>query len=285
MTLNIKIAKPSARNIILRKHQEIKGPRAALMQPTFLPWQGFFGLILSSDIFVFLDDFQFCRRSYHQRNRLFLPNRSVAWATVPVEHTGNSDCKINEVKPLLGVEFIRKFERTLQQAYGKTPHFDDIFPLIIEWILKKWDTLAEMNIDFIKMVADLVGLKSKFITSSEIYTGCSVRSQRLEAILETIGAASYLSARGSYSYMREDGIFPINNIETYFQHFVPKPYRQIQTKDFVSHLSVLDSLFQIGTRGTLDVLIHSQEGFIIWDDMPQELEGGPFFGFEHLDQR
>ena len=44
----------------------------AMMQPTFLPWLGYFQLIHKSDLFVFLDDFQFSVQSYHQRNKLFV---------------------------------------------------------------------------------------------------------------------------------------------------------------------------------------------------------------------
>ena len=46
--------------------------KVGMMQPSFMPWQGFFELIFISDIFIFLDDFQFSVQSYHQRNRLFV---------------------------------------------------------------------------------------------------------------------------------------------------------------------------------------------------------------------
>jgi WbqC-like protein family len=41
----------------------VEHPRIALMQPAFLPWQGFFGLVAAADVFVLLDDFQFQRPS------------------------------------------------------------------------------------------------------------------------------------------------------------------------------------------------------------------------------
>ena len=45
--------------------------KVAMMQPTFLPWQGFFALISACDRFVFGDDYQYSAGSFHQRNRLF----------------------------------------------------------------------------------------------------------------------------------------------------------------------------------------------------------------------
>ncbi|WP_370302900.1 WbqC family protein, partial [Rheinheimera baltica] len=44
--------------------------KCAIMQPTFLPWSGYFNLMASVDVFVFLDDAQFQKGSWHNRNRI-----------------------------------------------------------------------------------------------------------------------------------------------------------------------------------------------------------------------
>ena len=44
--------------------------RVAIMQPTYLPWAGYFGLMHYVDIFVLLDSVQFERRSWQQRNKI-----------------------------------------------------------------------------------------------------------------------------------------------------------------------------------------------------------------------
>ena len=44
--------------------------RIAVMQPTYLPWAGYFNLIEETDAFVFLDDVQFSYQSWQQRNRI-----------------------------------------------------------------------------------------------------------------------------------------------------------------------------------------------------------------------
>jgi hypothetical protein len=43
---------------------------AAIMQPTYLPYLGYFHLIAEADVFIFLDDVQFARRSWQSRNRI-----------------------------------------------------------------------------------------------------------------------------------------------------------------------------------------------------------------------
>ena len=41
-----------------------------IMQPTYLPWIGYFDLIDQSDVFVVLDTVAFSRQSWQQRNRI-----------------------------------------------------------------------------------------------------------------------------------------------------------------------------------------------------------------------
>ena len=60
-------------------------PDIAMMQPTFLPWQVFFELILKSDKFIFLDDFQYSVQSHHTRNKLFVNKGQVDYYNVPVQ--------------------------------------------------------------------------------------------------------------------------------------------------------------------------------------------------------
>ena len=57
--------------------------KVSIMQPTYLPWAGYFGLMMLSDYFVFLDDVQFERRSWQQRN--YIKNKKdIINLTVPV---------------------------------------------------------------------------------------------------------------------------------------------------------------------------------------------------------
>ena len=56
----------------------------SMMQPTFFPWPGYFNLISSVENFVFLDDAQFSKGSWHNRNKIFLLNK-IHWLTLPIE--------------------------------------------------------------------------------------------------------------------------------------------------------------------------------------------------------
>ena len=60
--------------------------KCAIMQPTFLPWAGYFNLIAEVDTFVFLDDAQLQKNSWHNRNQILL-NHKKHWISVPVKRS------------------------------------------------------------------------------------------------------------------------------------------------------------------------------------------------------
>jgi hypothetical protein len=242
-------------------------PRVALMQPTFMPWQGYFGLIAAADCFVFLDDLQFCRRSFDHRNRLLQTDGSEYWVTVPVAHTGSEDRgRFNAVVPQVDARFRKKLLLTLRSSYARTAFFADVFPSVEAWINTDWKSLAVLNIDFIKRVTAMLGYAADFRLSSEMSIE-GKRSALLASVLRQVGAKTYLSAKGSFGYMRDDRVFPVPGITTVFQDFVPPAYPQLQSDSFVSHLSVLDALFQVGPVRTRTLISEGQQPFRSWNDM------------------
>ena len=70
--------------------------KLAISQPTFLPWQGYIALINHVDEFVILDDVQFEKRSWQQRNNI-KQNDEKLLLTIPVKSKGKYNQKINEV--------------------------------------------------------------------------------------------------------------------------------------------------------------------------------------------
>ena len=71
--------------------------KLAIMQPTFLPWPAYFALINYVDEFIFLDNVQFDKRSWQQRN-FIISNNKKTLLTVPVISKNRFDQTINEVE-------------------------------------------------------------------------------------------------------------------------------------------------------------------------------------------
>lgn len=247
----------------------------ALMQPAFLPWQGFFALAASVDVLVFLDDFQYSRQSWQQRNRLFTGRDTVGWITVPVErHAGRDGFPgLHEARPRL--DALRgKFLATLRQSYARAPHLDEWLPVVEAWLMAEHASLAELNMAFARQVMTRLGIAPRIELSSRLgHEGR--RSAAVDALLRRVGATRYHAARGSFGYMRQDGLFPRAGLQVVFQDFVPAPHAQLHAQEFVPYLSVLDALLNVGARGTAALLQAGARPFTNWDELAAADEARP----------
>src|SRR5205823_11747690 len=66
-------------------------------QPEHLPWLGFIDKARQADLLVLLDDVQFRKNYFQNRNRVRAAGGPV-WVTVPVLTKGNADQEIREVQ-------------------------------------------------------------------------------------------------------------------------------------------------------------------------------------------
>jgi len=239
--------------------------RVALMQPTFLPWLGYFALADAVDLFVFLDDFQFGRRTFGQRNRLFVAGDRVDWVSVPVAHAGDAGrVTYREARPLTA-EVARKLPALLGHAYARAPHLRDVLPLVERWLAGPHGSLADLNMAFCREAMRLFGIRAEVTTSSRIGSR-GARSARLESLLRAVSATTYCSARGSVGYMVEDAVFPLDGVETVVQRYEPAPYAQVQSRAFVPYLSALDAMLQLGPDGAADAMRRGARAFEPWEE-------------------
>ena len=238
-----------------------------MMQPTFLPWLGYFELIDKSDTFIFLDDFQFSVQSYHQRNRLFVNKGQVDWYSVPIKKTLSYQMPLNKAQTNEDIRWRIKSWKRIQQNYGKARYFKAYEAAIEQWLLSTYSHLAEQNISFIKMICEIIGITRVFLKSSELASQ-KQRSERVVELLRWSNAHCYYCANGSFDYMFQDQIFPVSNIDVLFQNFNPKAYTQVGSPDnFFPYLCVLDALFNIGPDETAALIKGGTTEWATWEMM------------------
>jgi hypothetical protein len=221
--------------------------RCAIMQPTFLPWAGYFDLIKSVNIFVFLNDVQFEKQSWQNRNRILL-HGSTSWITVPVMYGGLNQT-INEVKVCDKKPWRSKILKTLTQGYAKHEHHGEMLELAALIEAFNTDALEEINIALIKAACEKLEITTRFVRSSDLaITGG--RTQRLIRICQRLECDEYLSPRGSMEYLAMDRFVEKTNIRLSFQEFVPKQYSQHKANQFVANLSIIDVVANLGWAQT-----------------------------------
>ena len=220
------------------------------MQPTFLPWAGYFRLMAEVDRFVFLDDVQLARQSWQTRNRVLINGR-VHWIMVPIHHTGLGQTLAETRFASQKNQWKRKLGRLLRQAYTHHPVAVDIVDLIALIENGKQAQLADLNTSLITYCAKRLGIKTPCVRSSEIALEASQRTERLIEICRHFGCDTYLSPTGSADYLEADGFTHYGDIKLEFAHYIPPPYPQRGMQSFISHLSIIDVVANLGWEGTI----------------------------------
>ena len=215
------------------------------MQPTYLPWIGYFDLMDSSDIFVLLDSVQFDKRSWQQRNKIKSLNGELL-LTVPVKTKSKFYQRIYEVEIDYEKYFPNKHIKSVYNAYSKSLFFNEYYFFYKSILNKKHVLLSDLNIYLIKWLKEEIGINTEIYRSSKINI-YGKKTDLLISICKYFNEKDYLSPIGSEKYINENNIFYENGINLIYQNYDHPIYKQM-FGHFISYLSVLDLLFNEGKR-------------------------------------
>lgn len=229
---------------------------AVIMQPTFLPWLGYFDLMDQTDVFVFLDSVQFDKRSWQQRNRIKSPKGELL-LTVSVLSKGRFNQRICDVELDQSSDFQKAHLKAIKYNYSKAGYYKKYVDSFEEVFLRKHRLLAELNIDLIMWLKDILGIRAKTLRSSTL----GVKGKKAELLVDickAVGADHYLSPLGAKDYIEGTDVFSKNGVDLAYHNFIHPVYRQL-FGDFLSHLALIDLLFNEGA-GSLGIVRSGRGG-------------------------
>lgn len=219
--------------------------KAAISQPTYLPWIGYFDLIDQVDTFVILDSVQFEKRSWQQRNRI-KTLKGLQWITVPVAVRGKQGQRIDEAE-IQEPDFGENHLRTIELNYRRAPHFETYFSEFSRVFTdsRSSSSVVDLNLRLIRWFLQALGIPAQILRSSEMHQS-GKRTELLANILQSLGATEYLSPFGSADYLLgEMNTMSDRGIEVTFQHYEHPEYSQL-FPPFQPYASVLDLLLNEG---------------------------------------
>lgn len=212
---------------ILSNRNEITGIRIELQ---YLPCLAYFTCLLKYDrIYIDIEE-RYVKQTYRNRCSVLTANK-IDLLTVPVQGyeaaTPTKDIKID-----YGQDWIRRHLGCLQSAYGKSPFYEFYAPELLQIYDKKLAYLVDLNYELLTICLRLVGVKKE------------VQYNLSGAVIEESGAFNAISL--------------INNKKSTFppECYKPEPYYQTFGNDFVSNLSIIDLLFNMGPEAR-SVLLRS----------------------------
>jgi len=217
----------------------------AIMQPTYLPWMGYFSLMNKVDKFIFLDTVQFSKRSWQQRNQIkTLPGSQ--WLTVPVFTKGKRDQKIMNVEIDYSRDFPHSHILSLEKNYKKTPYFDKYMPSLQNILLSNKLFLSDLTLEIITWVAEELQISTKTYRSSN-FDVSGVKDELLAKLCVQLNASEYISPPGSSEYLETSKAFKNRDINVRYFNFSHPTYSQ-KFGDFLPYMSILDLLFNCGPK-------------------------------------
>ena len=213
---------------------------AAILQSNYIPWKGYFDLIRAVDVFVFLDDVQYTKNDWRNRNQI-KTSHGLVWLTIPVG--GDLNRRICDVE-VADQRWRRKHRTSIEHAYGKTPYFSEYGSLLDELYGGEVTNLSDYNQATIARLCEVLGIETQLLDSRDLPQP-EGRTERLIGMLQAVGADAYLSGPAARGYI-DIALFDAAGISCRFVDYGGYPeYPQLHG-DFVHGVSVLDLIYNTG---------------------------------------
>src|SRR5262245_42016043 len=170
--------------------------KVGMIQSNYVPWRGYFDFIDDVDLFVFYDDVQYTPKDWRNRNRIKTRN-GLKWLSVPVAH--DRATLIQDAHIRYESRWVDKHIRSLSLEYKTAAFFVPYAEEFFEILRSRFRTISELNVHACKWVMRKLGIRTDTRMSSDFAVQGN-KSDRPIAILEKLGATSYLSGPASKPY-------------------------------------------------------------------------------------
>lgn len=216
------------------------------VQPSYLAWLPFFRRMVLSDVFVYLDDVEYSKNSFHNRNSIWTKTGALL-LTVPVQYSGHSKDTIAKIPIAKNEKWAQKHLRSIEGNYSRAPFFNDLMPILTKAYRSEYQSLGDVNVRLLELFRGYFGIKTPCFRSSELSVAHLPGNEKLVALCRHFGADHFVVKPNTESYHPPSEFQP-NGIE--FTPFLNRdvPYPQLST-EYVPGLSALDLAMNCGPDG------------------------------------
>jgi hypothetical protein len=215
----------------------------AILQSNYIPWKGYFDLIRAVDEFVLLDEVQFTKRDWRNRNRIKTPT-GPRWLSIPVVSKGRYTQAIDETE--IAELWADKHWAALSHSYTRAPHFRGLAP-VIQGLYEEAANerlLSRVNHLLTSGICRLLGITTPILWSRD-FSAEGIKTDRLLSICTALGATHYLSGPSARAYLETDK-FRAQGIEVSFVDYSGYPEYPQLYPPFDHAVTILDLIFHVG---------------------------------------
>ncbi|NPV82987.1 MAG: WbqC family protein [Candidatus Aminicenantes bacterium] len=230
--------------------KEIPTMRISFSQPVFIPWGGFYGRLLNSDLMIILDSTLFARGfTFVNRNRLKAPQGEI-WVTVPVRKKGLGRQRTRDLRIFQPENWARKFLALLKHYYGHSFYFEQTIGELEKIISSAGENFLDLTQGCARFLADSFRINTGFSLQSEL----GVENRGTDLLVELalrVGAKEVILPYLADRHLNLDSLSR-NGIKVFFLKYQPVAYPQFWG-DFIANLSALDLWLCCGPDGLKNI--------------------------------
>lgn len=209
------------------------------MQPYLFPYLGYWQMLNNADVFVVLDDVNFIKKGWINRNNILL-NGQAHLFSLPLRNVSQNKL-INETLISADTKAKQKILRTIQQCYSKAPCYEYFYPIVEEIFNYDDENLSGFLVNQFAVMFKYMGITTKILISSQLSKDNTLRAQdRILDICVNLKTQRYVNAIGGQELYDAEA-FRAKNIELKFIKMRALSYPQGR-EPFVPGLSIIDVL-------------------------------------------
>lgn len=214
--------------------------RVTCIQPSYIPWKGYFHLIQLADHFVFYDDAQYSKGSWRNRNQIIV-NGTPKWLNIPVPQASWHQ-RISEV--CISAPCGEEHWRLINEGYRRARYFERYRDEIRRIICHQEENLSQLTIHQTMRLARLLGIGTPCSLMSTLDLGSLRRTEKLVAMCLRLGATEYVSGPSARDYIEPER-FDAAGIRLSFHEYRYPAYPQL-SREFTHFVSAIDMVFNLG---------------------------------------
>ena len=215
--------------------------KLGIMQPYFLPYIGYISLIKHTDMFILLDEVQFIRHGWIERNRILKPTEGWQYIQVPLQMYHQKDL-IKNIRINNEIDWERKILSQIGHYKKKAPYYYHAIDLLKNIFSRKYSTIVELNNYALNCVCDYLFINKDIRVFSEMNLSIEPVSEPDDWALnisKALNAGEYWNPSGGVSISNKEK-YDRANIILKFHETVMERYPQKANTTFEPWLSILD---------------------------------------------
>lgn len=226
----------------------------SIHQPAYMPWMGYLDRIYRSDVFVFLDNVQFERNSFINRNKIKTKD-SVRWLTVPVNLKNHMISTISDTLIADNISWRNNHIIQIELNYKKGNFFKENILQIYNLLNGTELFISDLCFNHLKFWMSEFNIKTEIIKASELQLNYK-KSDLILELCQNLGATNYLSGPFGKSYLNESKFNKLG-IDIEYHEYVEPLYNQLGV-DFIPNLSVVDSWMNCGNEHIMKYFLNNK---------------------------